>query len=578
MTTEVTMPQLGSATTAGVVVSWEKQIGDTVEVGEPLVEVKTKKFTTRIDSEVSGTVVAIMAKVGATVAVDGLLCVIGTADENTDQLDDHNDVPPAAENSALDTKQSSKPAGGINISPLARRIATEKNFDYANIIGSGPRGRITSHDIMTAIEQQEADKASELAAEEKARTEKIAAAETASKEATAAEAIAAAEAAAVPFTPPHDIEFIDDEDDIFFEEDDQSEDDAPVEQKVSPRSFDESDADDGHKTDDQAPIEDNFNQYPFSDAWHDNDADEHTATANTHVKDQAESNGDNIYHDVAPVFDAEPILIDDNNDHRDTAHKTDADDFSTSDFITDAEVETLGDIHEHSPLPIARRIMTDDITAPTGAIPAYNQTVKVDVTALLHFRNTINGRTGNGRAGNGQQRCRISINDLVLKAVARALTHHPDMLVSLKGQDIIRHENIHIAMAVALDEGMIMPVIHNADRLGLDELSQVTKDLVARAHDGMLSHDMCKGSTFSISNLGMFGIESFVPAINPPNAAVLGICSIEDELALEDDQPVMRKVMRLSMSYDRRLMDGAMAARFQHAVKMLLENPLDIVL
>jgi len=133
-------------------------------------------------------------------------------------------------------------------------------------------------------------------------------------------------------------------------------------------------------------------------------------------------------------------------------------------------------------------------------------------------------------------------------------------------------------MAVSTDTGLIVPVINDADKLSLEALSAKAKDLALRARENKLDMDEYKGSTFTVSNLGMFGVESFTPIINQPDAAILGVCSVEDELALEEGNVVQKKKMKISLTYDHRLLDGAVAAKFQQEIKKLLENPMEILL
>ena len=126
---------------------------------------------------------------------------------------------------------------------------------------------------------------------------------------------------------------------------------------------------------------------------------------------------------------------------------------------------------------------------------------------------------------------------------------------------------------------MIVPVIRDADRMGLDALSAAAKDLASRAKSNKLTPDEYKGSTFSVSNLGMFGIETFTPIVNQPDAAILGVCAVEDELVMDDEGNISKhQVMRLSFTYDHRLIDGAVAAKFVMALRDLLEKPMSIIL
>ena len=216
-----------------------------------------------------------------------------------------------------------------------------------------------------------------------------------------------------------------------------------------------------------------------------------------------------------------------------------------------------------------RKVVSERMFASHAEIPPVTQNIKVDVTELMKFRKMLLAETGK----------KYSVNDLVLKATAKCLRAHPEMLVSLDGDQIIQRAHVNLGMAVALDAGLIVPVIRDADKMGLDQLADTAKDLATRAKTNKLLPEEYKGSTFTISNLGMFGIETFTPIINQPDAAILGVCAIQDELALDAEGAVtVRKVMRLSVTLDHRLLDGAVVAKFEMDLRDLLQNPMSILL
>ena len=215
-----------------------------------------------------------------------------------------------------------------------------------------------------------------------------------------------------------------------------------------------------------------------------------------------------------------------------------------------------------------RKVVAQRMYTSAVEIPTVTQTVKADVTRLMALRQKMKEE---GR--------HFAVNDWILKAVAKALRKHPEMLVSLDGEQVIHRAHVNLGMAVALDAGLIVPVIRDADQLGLEALSAKAKDLAARARDNQLGADEYKGSTFTVSNLGMFGVESFTPIINQPDAAILGVNCTEDELVMEDDGTITKhQVLRISLTFDHRLVDGAVAAKFEMTVRDLLENPMDILL
>lgn len=218
-----------------------------------------------------------------------------------------------------------------------------------------------------------------------------------------------------------------------------------------------------------------------------------------------------------------------------------------------------------------RKVVAERMLASHTEIPPVTQNIKVDVTELMKFRKMLLAETGK----------KYSVNDLVLKAIAKCLTQHPEILVSFDeaNHQIIQRKHVNIGMAVALDTGLITPVIRDADKMGLDTLSATAKDLAARAKENKLTADEYKGSTITVSNLGMFGIETFTPIINQPDSVIVGVCAIEDELQMDDEGKLSKhQVMRLSVTLDHRTLDGAVVAKFEMDLRDILQNPMSIVL
>lgn len=168
--------------------------------------------------------------------------------------------------------------------------------------------------------------------------------------------------------------------------------------------------------------------------------------------------------------------------------------------------------------------------------------------------------------------------DLVIRAVARALQKHPLMNASWGDQEITLHGDIHVGMAVALEEGLIVPVIKNAADISIKALAQESTRLAQDARDGNVSLDDMQGGTFTVSALGMFGVDAFTPIINSPQAGILGVNRIRDDIAWDGDKPVKTQVMRLSLTWDHRVLDGGPAALFLGEVKNLLEAPYRLLL
>ena len=168
---------------------------------------------------------------------------------------------------------------------------------------------------------------------------------------------------------------------------------------------------------------------------------------------------------------------------------------------------------------------------------------------------------------------RVTYTDLVLAASTKALVKHPAMNSALQDNALVHFGAVHLGVAVALDEGLIVPVIKDAQAKSLKEIAAVSAELAGRARDGKLTLDEVEGGTFTVTSLGMFGVDTFTPILNPPQAGILGVGRIYDGLRWEGDTAVKAAMMRLSLTWDHRVLDGAPAAEFLAAVRDFLESP-----
>jgi len=190
-------------------------------------------------------------------------------------------------------------------------------------------------------------------------------------------------------------------------------------------------------------------------------------------------------------------------------------------------------------------------------------TTQADVTGLVELRDLLRQRW----------EVRISYTDLIVKAAALALREHPILNSMLLGEEIVLHGDVNVGVAVALDEGLIVPVVREADRKTVLEIHAELQDLARRAREGTLSVDQVTGGTFTVTNLGMYGVDAFTPIINPPQVAILGVGRITAGLALQGGQVVSRSKMALSLTIDHRIVDGAPGAAFVQTLAQFLEHP-----
>ncbi|HEY9515999.1 MAG TPA: dihydrolipoamide acetyltransferase family protein, partial [Gemmatimonadaceae bacterium] len=223
---------------------------------------------------------------------------------------------------------------------------------------------------------------------------------------------------------------------------------------------------------------------------------------------------------------------------------------------------------EDIPLTQIRKTIARRLAESIGPIPTFYLTMEADMTHVAELRAAM--------AGLGSE-YKVSYNDILLKAVATALQKHPEVNAHWLG-DRIRHFNrVHLGMAVAIDEGLITPVIFDADQKGLAEISREASALAERARARKLTPAEYTGSTFSVSNLGMFGIDEFTAIINPPEVGIIAAGALGEKPVVVDGAVVVRKRMRLTMSCDHRVVDGATGAKFLRTLRGMLENPLMLV-
>ncbi|MEV5538446.1 dihydrolipoamide acetyltransferase family protein [Saccharopolyspora shandongensis] len=226
---------------------------------------------------------------------------------------------------------------------------------------------------------------------------------------------------------------------------------------------------------------------------------------------------------------------------------------------------------EEIPLSNIRKVTAKRLVESKQQAPHFYLTSAIDVTDLMAFRATLNERL---QAAGGPK---VSVNDLVVKAVATALRANPAVNVSFAGDKMLQHKRINLGVAVAIDNGLVVPVIKDADRKSVSEIAKESRELAGRAREGKLKLDEMSGGTFSISNLGMFGIEQFSAVINPPEAAILAVGAARDEVQVRDGEFVARKILRATLSADHRAVDGAVGAAFLQLLTGLLEDPIRII-
>jgi pyruvate dehydrogenase E2 component (dihydrolipoamide acetyltransferase) len=404
MAVDVSLPRLGQGMEAGTIVRWLKSEGDQVEKGEPLYELDTDKVTQEVEAEASGVLLKILAGEGEEIEVGKRIAVIGEQGEDVSaedeaevevEEDEQEEGSPgpareeerergreaaADEEPAAETPQPSRVNGRIKASPLARRIARERNIDLASLTGTGPEGRIVAEDVERAVA-----------------------------------------------TP-------------------------------------------AHATVGAAPLE--------------------------------------------------------------------------------AEVVPLTSIRR----TIARRL------TEAWEAPAFQISMSADMTRAQALRERLRDE-------------KVTVTDVLTKLAAIALLRHREVNAHFADDELRIFPSAHIGLAVATERGLVVPVIREAERKSLVQLAIERGQLVERARDAKLTQDDLEGGTFTISNLGMYGVEIFTAVLNPPQAAILAVGAIEEKPVVEEGDVVVRPLMAMTLTCDHRAVDGANASEFLRELKTLLEEP-----
>ncbi|HEV7645266.1 MAG TPA: pyruvate dehydrogenase complex dihydrolipoamide acetyltransferase [Pyrinomonadaceae bacterium] len=233
------------------------------------------------------------------------------------------------------------------------------------------------------------------------------------------------------------------------------------------------------------------------------------------------------------------------------------------------EVQGASSYHEEN-ISKMRSVIAHRLTEATQTIPMFYLTVEIEMDNVLALRKQMNAVVG--------EEHKVSVNDIIVKAAAMSLIKHPWVNASFQDKTIKFYEDADIGVAVAIEDGLITPVIRGANKKGIAQISAEIKEMAGRAREKKLQPEEYTGATFSISNLGMFGIEQFTAIINPPEAAIVAIGGARETAVVRDGQVTVKNIMKVTMSCDHRVVDGATGAKFLQTLTQMLENPAMMLL
>ncbi len=544
MATIINMPRLSDTMEEGVVASWLKNIGDKVEEGDILAEIETDKATMEFESFHEGTLLHIGVEEGGTAPVDTLLAIIGEEGEDIAALLNGETATSQAKEEAKsasnegDTKQNdtvTMPEGAIviNMPRLSDTMEEGTVASWLKNVGD----KVEEGDILAEIETDKATMEFESFNEgvllhigvEEGKTAPVdSLLAIIGKEGTNVSAILAAQGSANTISST-----------ITKEE---KKDTPKVEEKTveSTSTNVTSTSSNGGRI-----------------------------FASPLAKKIAKDKGYNLANIKGSGENGRIVKKDVEN--YTPATKVEAPKTSTSSTPTPAAVTNFAIAGEESTSEVKNSQMRKAIAKALGnskfSAPHFYLNIEVDMDNAMASRKTINAIPDT----------KVSFNDMVVKACAMALKKHPNVNTSWTDNATQLHAHIHIGVAVAVDEGLVVPVVKHTDALSLTQIGASVRDLAGKARNKKITPAEMQGSTFTVSNLGMFGIESFTSIINQPNSAILSVGAIVQKPVVKNGEIVVGNTMKLTLACDHRTVDGAVGAQFLQTLKTYIENPVTML-
>jgi len=530
----ITMPRLSDTMTEGKVAKWHKKVGDKVKEGDILAEIETDKAVQDFESEVEGTLLYIGVEEGSAAAVDSVLAIIGNEGEDISGLTGGAAAPAAAseekkseeqpktETPAAETAGAEVPAGVevITMPRLSDTMTEGKVAKWHKNVGD----TVKEGDLLAEIETDKAvqDFESEFngvllkqGVEEGGAAPVDSVLAIIGPEGTDVSAVGAAKSAA----PASE---------------------KPAEQKVEA------------KTEERAA--------PAA-----NSSSSDRVAISPLAKKMAQDKGVDI-NSVQGSGENGRIVKKDIENYQPSAKP--AASAPAANAAAQVAVNFVQGEDTETPNSQVRNIIAKRLAESKFSAPHYYLMVEINMDKAIEARKEINSLPDT----------KISFNDMIIKATAIALRKHPLVNSSWAGDKIIHRGNINIGVAVAIPDGLVVPVLKNTDQMTYTQISASVKDMASRAKSKGLKANEMEGSTFSISNLGMFGIETFTSIINQPNSAILSVGAIIEKPIVKDGQIVVGNTMKLSLACDHRVVDGATGAQFLQTLRTYLESPLTLLL
>jgi len=527
----ITMPRLSDTMTEGKVAKWHKKVGDKVKEGDILAEIETDKAVQDFESEIEGTLLYVGVEEGGAAAVDSVLAIIGNEGEDISGLTGGAAAPAAA----TEEKKSEEQPKAETAAPAAAEVpAGVEVITMPRLSDTMTEGKVAKWHKNVGDTVKEGDLLAEIETDKavqdfesefngvllKQGVEEGGAAPVDSVLAIIGPAGTDISAVGAPKAAAQSTE-------------------KPAEQKAEAKKEEKAAPAANSSSSDRVAIS------PLAKKM----AQDKGVDINS-VQGSGE-NGRIVKKDIenyqpaaktaasAPAASAAPVAVN---------------------FVQGEDTET-----QNSQV---RNIIAKRLSESKFSAPHYYLMVEINMDKAIVARQEINSLPDT----------KISFNDMIIKATAIALRKHPQVNSSWAGDKIIHRGNINVGVAVAIPDGLVVPVLKNTDQMSYTQISASVKDMASRAKNKGLKANEMEGSTFSISNLGMFGIETFTSIINQPNSAILSVGAIIEKPIVKDGQIVVGNTMKLSLACDHRVVDGATGAQFLQTLRTYLENPLTLLL
>lgn len=527
----ITMPRLSDTMTEGKVAKWHKKVGDKVKEGDILAEIETDKAVQDFESEIEGTLLYVGVEEGAAAAVDSVLAIIGNEGEDISGLTGGAAAPTAG---TEEKKSEEQPKAEIAAPVAAEVPAGVEIITMPRLSDTMTEGKVAKWHKNVGDTVKEGDLLAEIETDKavqdfesefngvllKQGVEEGGAAPVDSVLAIIGPAGTDVSAVGAPKAAAASTE-------------------KPAEQKAEVKTEEKAAPAADSSSSDRIAIS------PLAKKM----AQDKGVDINS-VQGSGE-NGRIVKKDIenyqpaakpaasAPTASTAPVAVS---------------------FVQGEDTET--------PNSQVRNIIAKRLSESKFSAPHYYLMVEINMDKAIEARKEINSLPDT----------KISFNDMIIKATAIALRKHPQVNSSWAGDKIIHRGNINIGVAVAIPDGLVVPVLKNTDQMTYTQISASVKDMASRAKSKGLKANEMEGSTFSISNLGMFGIETFTSIINQPNSAILSVGAIIEKPIVKDGQIVVGNTMKLSLACDHRVVDGATGAQFLQTLRTYLESPLTLLL